>query len=170
MFLVFQYEYFHYVELCELLNKDVGLLKARALGFSEIAAELCIRPYTTTRNYRVMASAYSERHLKPLLTKIWSQMSFLDTETENAFKRVRMVVNSNTHKRASVKRRDNSEVGHMSEIEGVIADSPEKIRGDRVERLFFEEAGSDPELKKKYLQGEALITVLGGDRVGTRIV
>ena len=58
----------------------------------------------------------------------------------------------------------------MSEIEGIVADSPEKIRGDRCERLLFEEAGSDKILKEKYLQGEALITVLGGERVGTRIV
>jgi hypothetical protein len=55
--------------MCEKLGKDVGLLKARALGFSEIAASLCTRPFITTKNYRVMASAYSERHLKPLLTK-----------------------------------------------------------------------------------------------------
>jgi len=69
-FLVFQYEYFHYVELCEILGKDVGLLKARALGFSEMAASLCVRPFITTKNYRVMATAFSEKHLKPLLSKI----------------------------------------------------------------------------------------------------
>lgn len=168
-FLVFQYEYFHYVEMCEILGKDVGLLKARALGFSEIAASLCVRPYITTPNYRVMASAFSDRHLKPLLTKIWSQLGWLDDETETAFKRVRMVVNTVMHKRASKKDKYGKESGHMSEIEGVIADSAEKIRGDRTERLFFEEAGSDKIFKKKYLQGEALITVLGGERIGTRI-
>lgn len=91
-------------------------------------------------------------------------------ETETAFKRVRMVINTNMYKRASKKRKDGTEGGHMSEIEGVIADSAEKIRGDRVERLLFEEGGSDKVLKKKYLQGEALITVLGGERIGTRIV
>lgn len=74
------------------------------------------------------------------------------------------------HKRASKKLKDGSETGHKSEIEGIVADDPKKIRGDRTERLFFEEAGSDKVLKKKYLQGEALITVLGGLRIGTRIV
>lgn len=74
------------------------------------------------------------------------------------------------HKRASKKSRDGGESGHMSEIEGVVADTPEKIRGDRTERLLYEEAGSDPELKKKYIQGKALISVLGGERIGTRIV
>ena len=169
-FLVFQYEYFHYVEMCEILGKDVGLLKARALGFSEMGASLCARPYITTPNYRVVASAFSERHLKPLLSKIWSQLDWLNVETEGAFRRVRMVKNTDMHKKASKKKKDGTEEGHMSEIEGIVADSAEKIRGDRTERLLFEEAGSDKILKKKYTQGEALITVLGGDRVGTRIV
>ena len=47
-----------------------------------------------------------------------------------------MVVNTNMHKRASKKKKDGTETGHMAEIEGVVADSPEKIRGDRVERLL----------------------------------
>jgi len=168
-FLVFQYEYFHYVEMCELLKKDVGLLKARALGFSEMAASLCVRPFITTPNYRIMASAFSNNHLRPLLSKIWSQLDWLYDETETAFQRVRMVINTSMYKRASKRDKDGKESGHMSEIEGVVADSPEKIRGDRTERLFFEEAGSDKVFKEKYMQGEALITVLGGDRIGTRI-
>jgi hypothetical protein len=73
-FFVFQYEYFHYVEMCELLGYDIGLLKARSMGFSEMGACLCVRPYITTKNFRVVASAYSEKHLKPLLAKIWSQL------------------------------------------------------------------------------------------------
>jgi hypothetical protein len=80
-----------------------------------------------------------------------------------------MVVNSNMHKRASKKDKYGREFGHMAEVEGIVADSAEKIRGDRTERLFYEEAGSDKVFEKKWLQGEALITVLGGDRVGTRI-
>jgi len=96
-------------------------------------------------------------------------MDFLNSETETAFKRVRMNINTNMYRRASKKDKKGDEFGHMSEIEGVIADSPEKIRGDRTERLLYEEAGSDPYLEKKYIQGEALVTVMGGKRVGTRI-
>ena len=167
-FLVFQYEYFHYVELCEILDKDVGLLKSRGIGFSEIGACLCVRPYVTTPNYRVMASAFSERHLKPLLSKIWAQLDWLNGETETAFKRARMVINTATYKRASLKDKDGTEFGHMSEIEGVVADSAEKIRGDRTERLFFEECGSDKIFKLKWIQGEALVKVMG-EKIGTRI-
>jgi len=169
MFFVFQYEYFHYVELCEILRRDVALLKARSMGFSEMAASLCARPFITTKDYRVVASAYSEKHLKPLLSKIWSQLDWLNEETETGFKRVRMGINTAMHKRASKKDRDGREYGHMSEIEGMIVDDPQKLRGDRTERLFMEEGGSDKILIKKYLQAEALITVMG-DRIGTRIV
>ena len=38
-----QYEFFHYVELCEYLKKDVVALKARAVGFSEIGASLGLK-------------------------------------------------------------------------------------------------------------------------------
>jgi hypothetical protein len=69
-FFVYQYEYFHYVEMCEMLGFDVGLLKSRGIGFSEIGASLCVRPFITTPNYRIMASAFADRHLKPLLAKV----------------------------------------------------------------------------------------------------
>jgi len=167
-FLVFQYEYFHYVEICEVLGKDVGLLKSRGIGFSEIGACLCARPYITTPNYRVMVSAFSDNHLKPLLAKIWAQLDWVNEETETAFKRVRMVNDSRYFKRASMRDKNGRESGHMSEVEGVVADKPEKIRGDRTERLFFEEAGSDKIFKKKWIQGEALVKVMG-DKIGTRI-
>jgi hypothetical protein len=31
-FLVFQYEYFHYLEMCEKLKRDVSVLKSRGIG------------------------------------------------------------------------------------------------------------------------------------------
>ena len=167
-FFVFQYEYFHYVEMCEILKKDVGLVKARSLGFSEMAASLCARPFITTPNYRILATAFSENHLSPLLSKIWAQLDWLNDETEGGFKRIRMVKNTDMHKRASKKDKEGKEFGHMAEIEGRVADNPQKIRGDRVERLFFEEIGSNKVFEKSYLQGEALVTVMGR-KIGTRI-
>ena len=167
-FFVFQYEYFHYVEMCEILKKDVGLVKARSMGFSEMGAELCVRPFITVPNYRVLATAFSENHIMPLLTKAWSQLDWLNDETEGGLKRVRMVKNTDMHKRASKKDKEGKEFGHLSEIEGRVADNPQKIRGDRVERLFFEEIGSNKVFTKSYLQGEALVTVMGR-KIGTRI-
>jgi hypothetical protein len=55
-----QYEYFHYVELCECLKKDVCAVKSRAVGFSEIAASLGTGSYTTRRNMNIVYTAFAE--------------------------------------------------------------------------------------------------------------
>ncbi len=168
-FLVFQYEYFHYIEMCQLLGKDVAVLKSRGLGFSEMASAIAVNHYTMIPNYRILVTAYSKKHLDPTLLKLWYQLDWLNENTEGALKRVRMVINTNTHKRASKKTKDSAEIGRMSEIQGIIVDEPDKLRGDRVQMLIYEEAGADPELSRKWTKGEALITVLGGKRVGMRI-
>jgi len=170
-FLVFQYEYFHYLLLCEKLKKDTSVLKSRGIGFSEMASSFITRPYTIIPNFRSVVSAYSQNHLTPTLSKIWLQMDWLNDNTETAFKRVRMNINTKTHKRASVKDKDGAESpdSHRSEVEGLICDDPDKLRGDRTQILVYEEAGSDNALIKKWVKGEALITVLGGKRVGRRI-
>ena len=49
----------------------------------------------------------------------------------------------------------------MSEINGIIADKPRKIRGDRTDILLYEESGSWPDWKKAYIQGEALVNIQG---------
>lgn len=96
-------------------------------------------------------------------------MEFLNAETDGGFRRVRMKKNSDMVKRASKVTKDGSEYGHMATIEGVVTDHPRKLRGGRVERLFFEEAGSNPILITSYNQAEALVQLLG-KRIGTRFV
>lgn len=56
----------------------------------------------------------------------------------------------------------------MSQINTIVADNPNKIRGHRVDRLVYEEAGSSKQLIKAWIQGAAL-TQLGGIHFGTRI-
>jgi len=168
-FLVFQYEYFHYLEMCEKLKKDTSVLKSRGIGFSEMASSFIVRPYTTIPNFRSVVSAFSKNHLTPTLSKIWLQMDWLNENTEGALRRVRMNINTATHKRASKKDKDGSESGHRSEVEGLVCDEVDKLRGDRTQILIYEEAGADTVLLKKWVKGEALISVLGGKRVGRRI-
>lgn len=57
------------------------------------------------------------------------------------------------------------EVGFNSQIIGIVADSPDKVRGYRCGLLIFEEAGSFPDLQKAVIQGEALVDV-GGNKIG----
>ena len=135
--------------MCSLLGKDVSVLKSRGIGFSEMASAFAANPYTMIPNYRILVTASSKNHLDPTLLKMWFQLDWLNDNTEGAFRRVRMVTNTKTHKRASKKNKDLSESGHMSEIEGMIVDEPDKLRGDRVQKLIYEEAGADVHLIKK---------------------
>jgi len=164
-----QYEYFHYIELCEVLGYDAAALKSRGIGFSEIAGGLGVRPYITQRQYRVLYTAFTETYLDKVLEKCWKQLEFCNQNTQGGFKRLRQKINQNRFKRSSRKDKAGNESGRMSEIEGIIADAPKKVRGDRCRRLFFEEAGSDPVLIKKYGQAEALVKILG-KRIGIRIL
>ena len=58
----------------------------------------------------------------------------------------RLVVNNADTKRASLKTPDGTEYGWGSEINSVVADTSDKIRGDRIDRLIYEEAGSNKNL------------------------
>lgn len=167
-FLAKQYEFFHYVELCEFIGRDVVMLKARGLGFSEILADLCVRPFITTRQFRTVATADSDGHLDPLLDKCWTQLNWLNLHTDGGMKRSRQKIDNIKQKRASLLNKEGVEYGSLSEIEGIVADDPNKIRGDRVERLIYEEAGSQPKLIKAWIQGNALVEI-GGEKIGTRI-
>ena len=128
--------------MCELLKKDIGVLKSRGIGFSEIASSTAVKAYTFIPNYRIVVTAYSEKNLKPTLEKIWYQMDWLNENTEGAFRRVRMVLNTKDHKRASIKGSIFLREGHRSEVQGIIVDDPDKLRGDRIQKLIFEEGWS----------------------------
>ena len=167
-FLAKQYEFFHCVEMAERLHKDVAILKARGIGLSEIVACLAVRPYITNRGYRSLLTCAAEGKLTPLKTKCWKQLNWLDMNTNGGMRHLRQKVNNADTKRASQVTPDGVEYGWMSEIDSVIADTSDKIRGDRVDRLIYEEAGSNKYLTKSWIQGNALVE-LGGYHFGTRI-
>ena len=163
-----QYEFFHYVELCEYLKKDVVALKARAVGFSEIGACLGVRPFITTRNFRTVYTASLESYVDDVLTKCWYQLNWLSNNTDGGMKRVRQKIDNIKQKRASKLDKEGVESGRMAEIEGIPADNPRKIRGARCDRLMFEEFGSNPVSRTSWTQGTALVEI-GGVRRGIKI-
>ena len=167
-FLSKQYEFFHYVEMAEKLGKDICILKARGIGLSEIVASLAVRPYITNRGYHSMLTCASETKLIPLKNKCWKQLDWLNMNTQGGFRHVRLVVNNNDTKRASIKTPDGIEYGWGSEITSVVADTSDKIRGDRIDRLIYEEAGSNKVLTESWIKGDALVA-LGGKHFGSRI-
>lgn len=164
-----QYEYFHYIDICEKMGRDVIAFKSRGVGFSEIATCLGVRPYTTTKNYQTVYVAFSEGLLEPTIAKAWTQLEYLNMETEGGFRRLRQNINQSFYKQASKKNTSGEVSGHMAEIKGIVVDNARKLRGRRIDRLIYEEAGSNPILKNTYIKGEALVE-LSGKKIGTRVV
>lgn len=168
-FLSKQYEYFHYVEMAQRLGKDVCSVKSRASGWSELHASIGVNAYTTRRNTHSVYTAFAATQLDPTLRKVWFQLDNLNANTEGGMKHVRQKHNDQYHKKASKinKQREELPTSWGSDIQGIIVDNPRKLRGDRIDLLFFEEAGSNPVLTKTYIQGRALVEVMG-NRIGCR--
>lgn len=82
---------------------------------------------------------------------------------------LRQRYNSDSHKRASRLNKQREESGFMSEILGIVAEIPRKLRGDRADLLLMEEAGSNPILVKTYLQSRALVEI-SGQKFGVRVI
>lgn len=155
-----QYEYFHYVELCKRLRKHSIGLKGRGLGWSEIGANIVVNTYNCRPGTTSVITANIDNYMTKTLSKCWSQLDYLNRETDGGFKKLRQAHNSTTWKRASVLK-GKDETGWMSEIVGIVADVPNKIRGDRTDLLVYEEAGSWKTFKKAFIQGDALVGIIG---------
>ena len=170
-FMVCQYEFFHYFELCKHLRKNVCMMKSRGIGFSEILASICANEYSCFKNSITMITAFDLGKLNKTFEKVTHALTFLNDKTDKGFFKLRQVQDSALLKKASFYKYVNGqkvEDGWMSQIEGIVADKPSKVRGDRAEIVMFEEAGSNPTLLKSFIQGEALVDV-GGNKMGILI-
>lgn len=167
-FVAKQYEFFHYIEMAELLHKDVGALKARGVGWSEVVACLAVRPYTTNEKYQTKLTAASKVFLDPLKYKCWFNLDWLNSNTKGAFKQLRLVINNDDAKRASMRNSEGTEYGSLSEISATVVDDSAKLRGSRLDRLIMDEAGSNSCLTETWIKGNALVE-LGGFHQGLRI-
>lgn len=115
-----------------------------------------------------MITAYDSVKLNKTLEKVWGALTFLNDKTDGGFFKLRQVSDTSLLKKSSYYKYVNGqkvEDGWMSQIEGIVADKPSKVRGDRAEIVMFEEAGSNPVLLKSFIQGEALVDV-GGNKLG----
>lgn len=167
-FLSKQYEWFHYVEMASKLHLDACALKARGVGWSEMTASMSVCPYTVRRKYKVLLTCIDDAKLTPLKNKCWFNLDWLNTHTDRGMRHVRLAVNNVDTKRATKKSADGTEYGWGSEIDSVIANTSDKIRGDRRDRLIYEEAGSNDILTESWIKGKALVE-LGGQHFGLRV-
>ena len=155
-----QYEMFHYIELCRKLRLNACIMKSREVGYSELLSAVVANSYNSTKNSINLVTAFNSDYLTNTLGKVWNCLSFLNDNTGGGFFKLRQVVDKSDHKKASVLKMIDGqkvETGWMSEIIGIVADKPNKIRGYRTDLLVFEEAGSWRNLAKAYVQSEALV-------------
>lgn len=155
-----QYEWFHYIEMARRLRLNACLMKSREIGFSEIDAAIIANSYNCIKGSINLIVAHLSDHLNKTLEKVWKALSFLNDYTDGGFFKLSQVLNKADQKRAShykIVDGQKIEVGWMSQITGIVADKPMKIRGDRTDLLIYEEAGSWPGLKKAFIQSDALV-------------
>ena len=167
-FTVYQYEFFHYFELCRVLRKNYAIMKNRGCGLSEINASIFDCFFNCFRNSICLLTAFDGNYVNKTLDKIWDGISFTDDHTDGGMLKLRQVVNTNTKKRSTwykVVNGQKIETGFGSQIEGIVVDKDRKMRGDRVQFLFLEESGSNPILERSFIKAEELCTV-GGNKVG----
>lgn len=163
-FFVSQYQFFHYAELAKRLHKHIVMMKARSIGFSEISASIAINQYTTIRNSITMIACYDKGKLARTLSKAWEAMKFLDSKTDGGMFKLRQLSDTALVKQSghyNVSRGNKVPAGWQSMIEGVVADDPQKIRGDRVDIMILDEFGSWPDSEKAFVQAQALVEVQG---------
>ena len=163
-FYVAQYEWFHYLELCKRLRKNAALMKARGLGFSEMNASLAANMYTIRDNSTIVIAANLAKYVEDTLGKVWNALSFLNDKTDDGFSQLSQVTNTAMARKASyIEYRNGMKVesGSKAFIKGIIADTPNKIRGDRCDLLLYEEGGSWINSTKAFIQGDALIHIQG---------
>lgn len=167
-FFVYQYEFFHYFELCRTIRKNAAIMKNRGCGASEMNASIFDCFFNCFKNSICLLTAFDNNYVTKTLDKIWNGISFTDDNTQGGMLKLRQVVNTATKKRSTYFKVVNGqkiETGFGSQIEGIVVDKDRKMRGDRVQMLFLEEAGSNPILEVSFIKAEELVTV-GGNKIG----
>lgn len=127
-------------------------------------ASLAANTYNCRRWSNVVIAANLSKYVEDTLAKTWNALSFLNDYTDGGFFKLRQVIDKTDIKRASHYKIVNGqkvESGWMSQIKGIVADRPNKIRGDRSDVLLYEELGSWEESVKAFIQGDALIGIQG---------
>ena len=160
------YRFFHYLQMTRVLHRHAALMKARSIGFSEINASLSARLYTINRGSRVMITCFKDDFLKTTFSKFDNALTFLNNCTQGGMFKPRLT-DKELHKKSGFQKKVNGQFedqGFKSEVIGINGSKPSNIRGDRVDLLIFDEAGSWPNLTTAIIQGQELCEVQGVPR------
>lgn len=163
-FFVSQYTFFHYYEMAKRLHLHCALMKARSIGFSEINASIATNMFITIRQSFTIITCYDDKKLKRTYRKFTHALTFLDSKTDGGMFRLRQLEDSALTKKSGRWENINGQKvasGFQSTVAGVNGSDPGNIRGDRVDLIIYDEAGSWPELTTAIIQGQELVEVQG---------
>lgn len=165
VFFASQYMFFHYLQMCRALHKNAALMKARSIGFSEINASLAARLYTTIKRSRTMITCFKDTYLNGTFSKLDHALTFINTNADGFFK-PRLTDKALEKKSGYQVKIDGqfTDFGWRSVVIGINGRKPSNIRGDRVDLLIYDEAGSWPDLTTAVVQGQELCEVQGVPR------
>lgn len=165
VFFASQYTFFHYLQMCRVLHKNAALMKARSIGFSEINASLAARLYTTIKRSRTMITCFKDTYLNGTFSKLDHALTFINTNADGFFK-PRLTDKALEKKSGYQVKIDGqfTDFGWRSVVIGINGSKPSNIRGDRVDLLIYDEAGSWPDLTTAVVQGQELCEVQGVPR------
>ena len=166
IFFASHYMFFHYLQMARVLHKHAALMKARSIGFSEINASLSARMYSVIRKSRVMITCFNDTFLKGTFSKFDHALTFLNTCTGGGFFKRRLIDQDLRKKSGKQIKVDGQfeDTGFQSEVLAINGSKPSNIRGDRVDLLIYDEAGSWPGLTTAVVQGQELCEVQGVPR------
>ena len=165
VFFASQYMFFHYLQMCRVLHKNAALMKARSIGFSEINASLAARLYTTIKRSRTVITCFNDTYLNGTFSKLDHALTFINTNADGFFK-PRLTDKALEKKSGYQVKIDGqfTDFGWRSVVIGINGSKPSNIRGDRVDLLIYDEAGSWPDLTTAVVQGQELCEVQGVPR------
>lgn len=163
-FFVSQYTFFHYYEMAKRLHLHCALMKARSIGFSEINAAIATNMFISVRQSFTIITCYDDKKLKRTYRKFTHALTFLDSKTDGGMFRLRQIEDSALTKVSGRYININGQKvrdGFQSTVAGVNGSDPGNIRGDRVDLIIYDEAGSWPDLTTAVIQGQELVEVQG---------
>lgn len=165
VFFASQYMFFHYLQMCRVLHKNAALMKARSIGFSEINASLAARLYTTIKRSRTVITCFNDTYLNGTFSKLDHALTFINTNADGFFK-PRLTDKALEKKSGYQIKIDGqfTDFGWLSVVKGINGSKPSNIRGERVDLLIYDEAGSWPDLTTAVVQGQELCEVQGVSR------
>ena len=165
VFFASQYMFFHYLQMCRVLHKNAALMKARSIGFSEINASLAARLYTTIKRSRTVITCFNDTYLNGTFSKLDHALTFINTNADGFFK-PRLTDKALEKKSGYQVKIDGqfTDFGWRSVVIGINGSKPSNIRGERVDLLIYDEAGSWPDLTTAVVQGQELCEVQGVPR------